>query len=106
MSFYAYIVRCVDASYYVGHTDDLEHRIAQHDAGELPGYTHHRRPVVLMWSQAFATREEALTVERQLKGWSRKKKEALFREDWRTVQQHAWGTKNPMPPHLQNGRPT
>ena len=48
MSFYAYMLRCSDGSYYIGHTDALERRIAQHQHGELPGYTHNRRPVTLI----------------------------------------------------------
>ena len=77
MSFYAYMLRCSDGSYYIGHTDALERRIAQHQHGELPGYTHDRRPVTLMWSQDFPSRIEALEAEHQLKGWTRAKKEAL-----------------------------
>ena len=101
MSFFAYMLRCADDSYYVGHTDDLERRIAQPDVGEYPGYTRHRHPVVLVWSQDFPSREEALVAERQIKGWSRIKKEALIRADWFSIQKHAWGTTNPLPAHLQ-----
>ncbi len=57
--FFAYMLRCADASYYMGHTDDLEKRVAEHQAGEKCGYTFERRPVRLMWSQEFWTREEA-----------------------------------------------
>ena len=85
MSFWAYILRCADGSYYTGHTDDLERRIGQHQTGAIPGYTHSRRPVELMWSQEFPSRLEALAAERQVKDWSRKKKEALFRGDWEAV---------------------
>ncbi|PTW46723.1 tRNA/rRNA methyltransferase [Sphingomonas faeni] len=85
MSFYAYMLRCSDGSYYIGHTDSLERRIAQHQHGELPGYTHNRRPVTLMWSQDFPSRIEALEAERQLKGWTRAKKEALAAGDWDAV---------------------
>ncbi len=85
MSFYAYMLRCSDGSYYIGHTDSLERRIAQHQHGELPGYTHNRRPVTLMWSQDFPSRIEALEAERQLKGWKRAKKEALAAGDWDAV---------------------
>ncbi|WP_333928826.1 GIY-YIG nuclease family protein [Sphingomonas sp. LR55] len=85
MSFYAYMLRCFDGSYYIGHTDALERRIAQHQHGELPGYTHNRRLVTLMWSQDFPSRIEALEAERQLKGWTRAKKEALAAGDWAAV---------------------
>ncbi|MFC5571099.1 GIY-YIG nuclease family protein [Lysobacter yangpyeongensis] len=80
-----YMLRCVDRSYYIGRTDDLEYRLAQHHAGALPCYTLKRRPLELVFSQEFVTREEALAVERQLKGWSRAKKEALIRADRATI---------------------
>ncbi|WP_375288327.1 TrmH family RNA methyltransferase [Sphingomonas sp.] len=82
MVFFAYILRCSDGSYYAGHTDNLEHRIAQHTAGGVEGYTQGRRPVTLMWSQNFPSRLEAREAERQIKGWTRRKKEALIRGDW------------------------
>jgi len=101
MAFWVYILHCADNSYYTGHTDNLEKRIAQHETGEFDGYTHNRRPVTLMLSQPFATREEALASERQIKGWNRAKKEALIRGDWKHIQQLAWGMKNPLPEHLR-----
>ena len=82
MAFWVYILQCADASYYVGHTDDLDVRVAQHQSGEFQGYTTSRRPVRLVYSESFATREDAFAAERQLKGWSRKKKEALIAGDW------------------------
>ncbi len=82
MTFWAYVVRCADDKYYTGHTDDLERRIGQHNLGEIPGYTQTRRPVELMWSQEFPSRQEAMAAEFQVKGWSRRKKEALSRQDW------------------------
>ena len=75
MSFWCYLLRCADGSYYAGHTDNLEHRIGQHQQGGIDGYTAKRLPVELAWSQEFVTREEALAAEQQVKGWSRKKKE-------------------------------
>lgn len=82
MSFWVYILRCVDDSYYTGHTDDLGKRIGEHQAGLCGGYTASRLPVELVFSQDFPTREEALSAEQQIKGWSRKKKEAMMRGDW------------------------
>jgi predicted GIY-YIG superfamily endonuclease len=83
MSFWVYILRCADNSYYTGHTDNLEQRIAQHHQGYFPTcYTYKRRPLELVFSQDFVTREEALASEQQIKGWSRKKKEAMMRGDW------------------------
>jgi tRNA/rRNA methyltransferase len=86
MSFYGYILRCSDGSYYVGHTDDLEARIGAHQSGHLPGYTQKRRPVTLVWSQDFPERDQAFAAERQIKGWGRAKKEALIRGDWEALQ--------------------
>jgi LAO/AO transport system kinase len=80
--FSVYLLRCADDSYYAGHTDDLERRIAQHEAGEIEGFTQARRPVTLVWQQETATREEALAAEMRIKGWSRAKKEALIAGDW------------------------
>ena len=85
MSFYAYMLRCSDGSYYVGHSDELDARISAHQLGSIPGYTHKRLPVQLVWYQDFPTREEALAAERQIKGWSRAKKEALIKGDWETI---------------------
>lgn len=83
MSFHVYILKCADCSYYTGHTDNFDVRLAQHHQGYFPDcYTATRLPVELMHSQAFETRYEALAAERQIKGWSRKKKEALMRGDW------------------------
>lgn len=85
MAFYAYILHCADGTYYAGHTDNLEARIALHDSGQLPGWTRSRRPVRLVWSEPFQTRLEALEAERKIKGWSRAKKEALIRGDWAEI---------------------
>ena len=93
MAFHTYILRCADGSYYVGHTEDLEHRLAEHQAGTTGGYTARRRPVMLLWTQSFQTREEAFAAERQLKGWSRAKKEAMIAGDWGLVSILARGGK-------------
>lgn len=86
MAFYVYLLHCSDGSYYVGHTDNIESRLAQHQTGALPGYTAARLPVRLLKSESFFTREEALTAEMQLKGWSRAKKEAWVKNDFVLLQ--------------------
>ena len=85
MDFYVYILKCSDNSYYVGHTDNIESRISKHVAGEYEGYTSSRRPVKVVFLQPCASRYEALVAERKIKGWSRKKKEALIAGDWNKV---------------------
>ena len=82
-SYYVYLLKCSDASYYAGLTDNLDLRIAQHQTGfDSKSYTYSRRPVKLVWTQVFPTHDEAFRCERQIKGWSRAKKEALIRGDW------------------------
>ena len=94
MSFWVYILRCADGSYYTGHTDNLEKRIGEHTTGAIVScYTFKRRPVELVFSQEFTTREEALSSEQKIKGWSRKKKEAMIRGDWPEVSRLARSTK-------------
>jgi len=86
MSFWTYILKCSDGSYYTGHTDNLEKRMSEHYSGAINScYTYSLRPLTLSFSQMFTTREEALAAERQIKGWSRKKKEAMILGDWREV---------------------
>jgi|SRR6266478_1527577 len=84
MGAFVYILRCVDGSYYVGSAtgDDLTKRVAEHQTGAYPGYTSSRRPVQLVWSEHFDRITDAIAAERQLKGWSRSKKDALIRGEW------------------------
>ena len=94
MVFHTYLLGCSDGSYYVGHTDDLEKRIGQHNQGQVGGYTAARRPVTLLLAENFATREEALAAERQIKGWSRTKKQALIAGDWGQIRLLARNRQN------------
>ncbi len=68
-------------------------RLAEHEAGERRGYTSARRPVTLVFAQKFSSREEALALEGQMKGWSRKKKEAMMRGHWAAVSQLTKGER-------------
>ena len=80
--FFTYMLECSDASYYTGHTDNLQKRFAQHQSGLGCAYTAGRRPVELVWHQEFWTRDEAKVAEAMIKGWSRAKKRALISEDF------------------------
>ena len=83
MTAYVYILRCNDGRYYVGSTrTTLERRIAEHNAGHFCGWTKSRRPVTLVFHQSFERIDDAVSAERQIKGWSRAKKEALIRGDF------------------------
>ncbi len=83
--FHVYLLLCRDGTYYVGHTDELDARLLQHQTSES-GYTATRKPVELVWQGEFESREGALAFEQQIKGWSRAKKEALIAGDWERVQ--------------------
>jgi putative endonuclease len=82
-------------AFYTGHTDNLPHRVAQHESGMIPGFTADKLPVTLVWRQEFSTRVEALEAERRIKGWSRAKKMALIRGDWDRVSSLAKGKNGP-----------
>ena len=82
-SYYVYILKCSDGSYYTGLTNNLEERFAQHEAGYvLKCYTFKRRPLKLSYSVQLNDINQAIALEKQIKGWSRKKKEAFINEDW------------------------
>ena len=94
-TYYVYMLRCADASFYVGITNDLELRIAQHQSAEdRRCYTFSRLPVVLVHSSEFRNVDDAIAWEKHLKGWSRGKKLALIENDWSRIRQLArnhWG---------------
>jgi predicted GIY-YIG superfamily endonuclease len=85
MPFWTYMLQCADRTLYVGQTDNLEVRLAQHQAGTFKGYTERRRPVHLVWAAETPERDEARAFELRLKGWSRAKKLALIRGDWDSI---------------------
>ncbi len=77
-----YILQCNNQSYYTGLSNDLEKRIWQHEKGFFPNcYTFKRRPVKLRWHTIVETVTAAMQLEKQIKGWPRKKKEALMQGD-------------------------
>lgn len=78
---YTYILRCADGTLYTGWTNDLEKRLAAHNAGLGAKYTKPRRPVTLVYSEAFATKEEAMRREFSIKRLTRAEKLALIEEN-------------------------
>lgn len=87
-SAWIYILRCADGSFYIGLTrgETPERRLSQHQAGfDSKAFTYSRRPVELAYSQSFDRLTDAIAAERQVKGWSRAKKEALIRGDFNTL---------------------
>jgi len=82
-----YMLRCADGSYYVGRTTkDIETRVSEHNEGiNETSYTRPRRPVTLVFSEVYDRIDDSIRRERQIKGWSRKKKEALIQGDYEAL---------------------
>lgn len=76
-----YILRCANGSYYTGSTKNLDVRLKQHKAGLAANYTRKHLPVELVYYEEFQRIDEAFYREKQIQGWSRKKKEALIQAD-------------------------
>ena len=72
-----YILKCVDDSYYVGSTKDLERRLSQHQSGTGANYTSRRLPVELVYGEEYERVDDAFYREKQVQGWRRVKREAL-----------------------------
>lgn len=83
--YYFYMLLCNDDSYYIGHTDDLEKRVSEHQNKVFCNYTSDRLPVQLVFSQRYDSRQEAFEMERKIKKWSRAKKEALINGDFQKL---------------------
>jgi len=75
---FMYILRCADGSYYTGSTNNMEVRLCQHQNGEGANFTRKHLPVELVYQEEFQRIEDAFHREKQIQGWSRKKKEALI----------------------------
>jgi putative endonuclease len=83
---HVYMLRCADGRYYVGSArQGLDRRVSEHNNGTYGGYTSKRLPVVLVWAEHFPDITDAIAAERQIKGWSRPKKEALIRGDYEMI---------------------
>ena len=103
-NYFVYILKCSDKSYYTRVTNDLERRIWEHNNGENTlAYTFKKNPVILKYFQRFEDISQAIAWEKQLKGWSRKKKEALFVDDWEQIKQLAKPKKSVAPPSTSSG---
>ncbi len=82
-SYYVYILKCRDNSYYTGVTNNIERRIEEHQSGEdKNAYTYHRRPLKLVFCEDFTEISQAIAFEKQIKGWTRNKKEAIIENNW------------------------
>jgi putative endonuclease len=94
MILYVYIVECCDKSFYTGVTNDLDRRIAEHNEGvNTKSYTFTRRPVNLVYYEDHADPYFAIQREKQIKGWSRRKKIAMIEGNWDKVIEYSKRTK-------------
>jgi putative endonuclease len=84
MANYTYLLRCADGTLYCGWMNDLEKRVAAHNAGLGAKYTKTRRPVELAYYEAFATKQEAMRREAQIKRLTRREKLALIDTDFKS----------------------
>lgn len=75
---YTYILKCSDGTYYTGWTNNLEKRLDAHNKGKGARYTRPRTPVTLAYYESFATKEEAMQREYQIKRLTRAQKELLI----------------------------
>ncbi len=81
--YFVYLLKCKDNSFYTGFTNDLDRRLYEHNAGlSKEAYTYNKRPVELVWFEMFTEPTQAILIEKKIKGWSRRKKQALIDEDW------------------------
>ena len=80
--FFVYIVRCADGTLYTGFARDPNERVNVHNSGKGAKYTRSRRPVSLVYVERCDSLSAALQRERQIKPWSRAKKEALVVGDF------------------------
>lgn len=82
-TYYVYILKCSDKSYYIGVSNDMERRLMEHNSGlNIECYTYSRRPLEVVFVTEFNDINQAITFEKQVKGWSRKKKEAIINNRW------------------------
>jgi putative endonuclease len=79
---YMYILLCSDGTYYTGSTKYLAKRLRQHQSGEGANYTKKRLPVKLIYFEEYSRIDHAFYREKQVQGWSRKKKESLMEQDF------------------------
>ena len=80
---YVYILRCADLTYYTGVTNNIERRLLEHQSAvNKNSYTSGRLPVTLVYYQRFPDFKLAISWEKRIKKWSKKKKEALIESNW------------------------
>jgi putative endonuclease len=89
-TYYVYMLRCIDGTFYTGVTNDIERRFGEHCVGHDPGsYTFTRRPLRLVYAGEFDRIADAIAFEKRLKGWTHAKKRAFAERDWPLLRRFA-----------------
>lgn len=83
MNYFTYIIQCENSKYYVGHTNNISQRFGRHLLKQGAEFTKQNKPVRVIWYQKFNNEIDAVDREKQLKGWSRAKKEKLIKGIWK-----------------------
>ncbi|MBV8074470.1 MAG: GIY-YIG nuclease family protein [Candidatus Eremiobacteraeota bacterium] len=95
-TYYVYMLRCFDGSFYTGVTNDVDRRFAEHCLGiNRDCYTYLRRPLQLVYAGEFEWIDEAIAFEKKLKSWSHRKKRAFAEGDWQNLKRYARGSDRP-----------
>ncbi len=85
--YFVYLLRCSDQSFYVGVTNNIDRRLIEHQSGkDVHCFTYQRRPVSLVFCAPYTYIQNAIDREKQLKRWSKQKKEALIRENFNRLE--------------------
>ncbi|WP_299556803.1 GIY-YIG nuclease family protein [Seonamhaeicola sp.] len=90
--YYLYILQCSDGTYYTGSTRNLEFRINQHNTGLGANYTRKRLPLKLVYYEEFMRIDEAFYREKQIQGWSHRKKKALIERNFHKLKEYSKNT--------------
>ena len=86
--YFVYILKCNDGSYYTGVTNDIDRRFYEHQNGENTRcYTYRKRPLTIVFCEEFSDVNQAIALEKQIKGWTRKKKEAIIEKNWEKLKE-------------------
>ena len=93
-----YIIECVDATFYTGSTNDLERRMLEHKNGKGANYTKSRLPVKLVYYEEYSRIDDAFYREKQVQGWSRRKKIALIKSENKNLPKLAKKVFRKVPP--------
>ena len=104
MTLFVYIIECSDKSFYTGVTNDIDRRITEHNEGHNPkSFTFSRRPVKLVYFEVHSDPYFAIQREKQIKGWSRKKKIAMIKGEWEKLPELSKSKMTKTNPHTSTG---